>query len=209
MTTAVDVEPIVPVSYQAMRVTDDYLTNIFTLISAAHDAGKWRGQGNPVEGGWLVTINFPDGRPAAFGHPGYWIVADHDLNVDVWDPVAAAAKYHGDVEFDWTGTPTVQLNDDGTATITFRQPDSLNGFWTYVVEQESVVDHGITAAAAVGEPVVTALSDSNNLVLGASVAITFRLSGDAGAGYTFSVTATDFYGKTAGSAPSETVTLPA
>ena len=216
------VDRIVPLTYGAMRVTDEYLTDLFQLIGAAKKAGLWQGEAKPVDtadgaGGWLITIRYTDNRPTLFAHPGYWVIADHDMSVEVYDPATAGLWYHKDTAWDWKNAgpgaepPTAAINEDGSVTVVVRQPDSLNGPWTYQVQCEALNDNGVQYLDPypTNEPVPSPIIDEKLQVLGASVSLIVKPQLAAAISYRFSVIATDGFGKTAHCAPSDPVVVSA
>lgn len=221
--TAISVERIAPLAYNAMQVTEQYVADIFGLIQAAKEQNLWDGEAAPIHTpagvGWRVVIRYADGRPDLVAYPGYWIVATQDLAVEIYDGPTGALKYRADVPFDWqaeTAAPAAVLNEDNTVTVTVRQPRSINGPWSYTVNREAVVNHSVFQAPVVGEPVTTPVLGSSesdnvigvaqNIVMGADVAITVEPELATDVAYVFTVTATDSYGKTTTSLPSDSVT---
>lgn len=202
--TAISVDRIEPIQWQAMSVTPAHINDIYGVITLAKAKNLWTGKPEPVNTsqgvGWTVTIIYADNRPHLFAQPGYWVVVDQDLNVEVLTGPDGVAKYHENVAYDWkalTEAPVITENGDGTETVTFWEPQSLNGPFTYQIEQTPADGGDVQHVETLGDPVRTITEDEDRLVLGAHIALTVRPAPGAG---TLQVTVTDGYGKTAASA---------
>lgn len=197
-----------------MRVTPDYVVDLFALCTNGKERGVWDGEPKPVttsQGvGWQITFLYPDNRVPLVAHPGYWIVAAQDLDIEVLTGPAAVLRYSANVDWDWDAAtsiaPVYAAHDDGTWTLMFRQPASLNGPLTYVIERSETVSGNTAPVTVIGEPLTTDVDDGNGLVLGANIAIMFSTELVEEITYGFKVTATDAYGKTATSLLSDSVT---
>lgn len=194
-----------------MRVTPEYVVDLFALCTNGKERGVWDGEPKPVttsQGvGWQITFLYPDNRVPLVASPGYWIVAAQTLDIEVLSGPAAVLRYSANVDWDWDTAPIYTPADQaGGARLTFRQPASLNGPWTYAIERDEVISGNTAPMTMIGEPTVAEVGDGNGLVLGADVTVTFDPGLVEGIGYTFKIAATDAYGKTAASLSSDNVT---
>lgn len=230
--TALTVERTVPIQFSAMRMTPGYLDAIFGLATAALEKfntdpvnGRcgWIGKPTPVtlqDGsiGWQMVIAYGDdqsvGVPTPLtAHSGYWIFPDHELNVEVLDPVEAVARYQSvdEIPFEWDAVadagPTVTVGSDdptvgpaaGTLRVTVRQPKSLNAPWSWAVQRRKI-DNGMPGDPVVipieqGAEIISTVRDDTNRVIGGEVAFDIPTAGmDVEDQYTFAiqVTATRF-----------------
>lgn len=216
---AIGVDRMTPLTYGAMRVTPQYVPALFALIQLAAEQGKWVGKPTPMplpDGtvGWQIEFLYGDGRVPQTAHPGYWVFADSELNVEIFTPPEGVLRFHQNVPFEWDGLanpPRLALNGyDGTLEIRFRQPKSINGPWSYTVTRVDLADDSETELTLLDEPVVTLVSDDTFRVVGADVWLTVPGGMTAGHDYRFKVTATaTSYGTTAVTPLSDTISLPA
>lgn len=216
--TAISVDRIVPLTFTAMRVTPQYVPDLFALIQAAKEARRWKGEPTPVDladgsVGWQILFRYEDGRPDITAHPGYWVIADSDLNIEVYDPPTGVTKFHQNVTFEWDGLtnpPHVSLNEDGTVKLSFRQPKSINGPWSYTVTRVDLADDSTADFTPLGDVDVAPVADGTFRVIGADVSFDIAAGLTTGHDYRFKLIATaDSFGATAETPLSEPISLPA
>lgn len=202
-----NVSRITPQQFTAYEVVNANVGDIYALCIRGAEADKFDYEVTPhrmPDGsiGSRVILRYKDETPDKVAYPNYWMIVCDDLEIAIYDPPTAQAIYTENVAMAWTATttaPAAALNDDGTATLTFRQPKSINGPFAYAVTRTD----GETPAdvPVLGDPVATPALAESNLVLGADVQLT--IDGPAAgqeATYTVTATATK-YGTKATSAP--------
>jgi hypothetical protein len=106
--------------------------------------------------------------------------------------------YTSHVPLVWAADPAASAQPGLAASITFSQPTSANGPWTYTVEQTDTTTNTTSQAVLSGAPVV-----NNDEVTLAVTGLT------AGHGYTFTVTVDTQYSGVSASAVSNSVTASA
>lgn len=213
----VNVSLIDPQSNQAFEVSTDpvKLLDLMGLINALTKAGVYKPEPDPQiqpDGSvrWLVNLRpLTGGGDTLHAYEGYWIVVDANLTPTVYDGPTALGLLQGDAPLEWAATttaPTVTLNADGTVTLGFRQPTSINGPWTYTVAATDTADNSTAPTPVIGDPVVTVAKADDGWIQGADA--TLNVAGPPPGhshSYTVTVIATK-YDTTATSPPTQTVT---
>ena len=200
--TVLDVSRVNPEVINGYQVVNANVGDIYTLLATGFASGKFTYEVKPQmqdDGtpGSLVIFRFPDGAPDKFAYPGYWIFSDDSGSVSVFDAPDAQAIRTVNMPLDWTVTPVVDLEAN---TVAVRQPNSLNGPWTYVVEVDG-------AAVSATGPEVTKVTDSAGMVVGADAV--FTLSAALAVGdHTVVVTCTATKYSLTGTSTSVSVTVP-
>lgn len=152
---------------------------------------------------WTVTLSKP-GYTNLIGSEGQWIVCD-GINVSIVSAAQLVALYTANVALTWVPTttaPVASARSGQQATLSFPQPSSPNGPWTYAVTQTDTTSGPTTQAATlVGNPSVDV---NGNVTLMVEDLV-------AGHVYTFvvTITATNYAGVSATSVATVAVTATA
>lgn len=189
------VNPITPASFTAWQITQANALDVEEALATVAQLG-WKGTTTdyiqPNSGGTLVwTVGLSrSGYATLTGYNGNWIVSD-GTNVTILTNPVFISTYTVNVALAWAPTtiaPTATLNPDSTVTLSFPQPTSPNGPWTY--------------SASGGGTVGEFSTDVNGNVTAQTSVLS---AGD----YTWTVTvATQYEGVTATSAATQTITVP-
>jgi hypothetical protein len=172
----VDVSRIRPENIRGYQVSAANLGDINVMLAEGFAAGRFTYEVKPHmcdDGtpGSLVVFRFPDGAPDLFAYPGYWIFEDDEGEIEVYDGPDAQARRTADVPLDWADvTPVVDVE---AATVTVRQPDSLNGPFDYSVKLDG-------NSAPVEGSEVTKVCDSSDMTIGSDIVL--QLGGPLGVG---------------------------
>lgn len=169
--------------HTAYRVSGEYIAEIYALLAQGYAARKFDYEVRPHAlpdgtSGSKIIFRYKDADKVAY--PNYWIIVCDDLDITIYDPPTAQGLFTDDTEIAWAAietAPGFAVTGDGEAEITFMQPASLNGPWTYSVALTDVTAGAttqVTPAPVVNQ--VRAVSDSllggdNGIVLGARVAL--------------------------------------
>lgn len=138
------VSRISPQEFKAYKVVDERAADIYTLLRRGYVAGKFEYEVTPHPlpdgtSGSRVIFRYLDDTPDKVAYPNYWIIECDDLEISVYDGPTGTALFHENVDMEWAAAntaPSAQVQDE-RVLITFRQPTSINGPWTYSLTQNS------------------------------------------------------------------------
>lgn len=194
------VTPVVAPVTTAWQITPKNPADTMIALASIAQAG-YTGSAT-IQGGtqvWHITLTHSI-YPSITLYEYAWITFD-GINARMYaNNDDFIATYTANVPLAWSGVSTAPVampQSGGQAIITFPQPTSPNGPWTYSVSATNVTKSDTALATAVGQ----------SKVLNGQVSLT--VGGLAlGADYTFTVSLTTQYGGSATSLVSNQITLP-
>lgn len=198
--TALTVTPITAPTITAWLVSTATASDVVTALAAAVELG-YQANVKAMNQNGAVTFSITlasSGYPSLTVSNGNWLVSN-GTSMSVYTAAQFVATYTADTPMIWapTSTPPVAAAESGlTATITFPQPTSANGPWTYTATYTDTTANTTGTATISGGPVLN----------GSDVTITVEglIEGDD---YTFEVTCdTTYDGVTATSVASNSIT---
>ena len=174
----VNVTRITATPAKAVEVVDENTIDVLALLTRAKLSKRWTHTVQQIEMddgglGWRITLSPVDGGESFIVQPTYWIIERGDLELSMMDGPAAVDEFHADVPLKWrntTAAPDVTASVDGTATITVKQPTSINGPWSYGVD---LTEHGGETTELTPEPRKSILRSPGpnveGLIIGAAI----------------------------------------